>query len=63
MSDKARIIELQRQVKICRTALEQIRGGARDPEGIAGEALDQLHPLDKKAPLQGLVGHEKRPRS
>ena len=65
MSDKKRIIELQRQVRIARTALELIRYGhcgSRGPETVAEEALDKLFPLDAKQPLQGLVGHSDRMR-
>jgi hypothetical protein len=62
MSDKARIIELQRQVRMAKTALEAIKGGCHDPEGRAEEALYSMQPLDRKAPLQGLVGHERRAR-
>ena len=58
--DQQRIIELQRQLKIARTALGMIGRGCRDPEGIANQAADAMCPLDNKQPLQGLVGHEKR---
>jgi len=57
-----RIIELQRQVKICRDALEAIRHGCRDPERVADEALYKLMPLDNKYQLQGVVGHARRNR-
>lgn len=56
MSKHNRVIELQRQLKICRDALIRIQNGHRDPEGIADQALSRLMPLDKKYPLQGLVG-------
>ena len=55
--EQQRIIELHRQIRVARTALVKIRAGRRDPEGIASEALDAMWPLDKKQPLQGLVGH------
>ena len=58
--DQQRIVALQKQVKIARTALAMIGRGCRDPEGIANQALDAMWPLDPKQPLQGLVGHEKR---
>ena len=58
--DQQRIIELQRQLKIARTALVRIKAGGRDPEGAACTALYEMMPLDNKQPLQGLVGHEKR---
>lgn len=54
---KARVIELQRQLKIARDALERVKSGARDPEGTAALALDKMWPLEPKQPLQGLVGH------
>jgi len=60
-SERERIIELQRQLSIARKALTNISGGCRDPEGKAHAALDEMRPLDPKAPLQGLVGHERRP--
>lgn len=61
MSDKTRIIELQRQLKIARQAFEKIKcnGSHRAPE-IADEALYEMMPLDPKRPLQGLCGHEPR---
>ena len=62
MSIKDRIVELQRQVKICRSALEHIRHGAGDPARIAEDALHELMPLDKRYPLQGIVGHSRRDR-
>lgn len=63
MSDKTRIIELQRQVRIARNALDRIKHGTNSPEGIATDALYEMMALDPKQPLQGLVGHERRPRS
>lgn len=60
MKKPDRVIELQRQLKICREALVRIKAGVRDPEGVADEALYQLMPNDPKYPLQNLVGHERR---
>ncbi|WP_448952150.1 hypothetical protein [Labrys neptuniae] len=57
---KDRIMELQRQLKIARSALERIKYGVVDPQSVAEEALDKLFPLDPKQPLQGLCGHERR---
>lgn len=57
MSDKARIIELQRQVRIARVALERIKAGDSHSESRAAQALDDMLPLDRKYPLQSLVGH------
>ncbi|QRG06138.1 hypothetical protein EZH22_24640 [Xanthobacter dioxanivorans] len=58
MKKPDRVIELQRQLKICREALLKIEHGTRDPAGVAGEALYQIMPNDPKYPLQGIVGHE-----
>ena len=58
--DQQRIIDLQRQLKIARAALSEISLGRRDPVPIAIQAIDEIWALDKKQPLQGLVGHEKR---
>jgi len=60
---KQRIIELQKSLKIARAALERIQCGHRNPEGLAGQALEELWKLEQKQPLQILVGHERRPRS
>lgn len=61
MTDKARIIELQRQVRIARTALKSIADQVQCcPDATAREALDEMEPLDRKRPLQGLVGHADR---
>lgn len=58
MSQKARLIELQKQVRISKTALTAISNGCRNHETVATEALDALWALDKKQPLQGVVGHQ-----
>lgn len=62
MSDQQqqRIIELQRQVRGAMKALNWIAAGCRNPEAVASEALDAMWPLERKQPLQGLVGHEPR---
>lgn len=60
--DKERITELQRQVRIAKSALERIEHGTMTPQTVAEEALDTMWPLDKKQPIQGVVGHERRPR-
>ena len=60
MKKPDRVIELQRQIKICRDALARIQGGCRSPEQVAAEALYEMMPSDPKYPLQGLVGHERR---
>jgi hypothetical protein len=59
-ADKQRIIELQRSLRIARLALEEIKHTSCDAHGIADNALDEMMPLERKAPLQGLVGHEQR---
>jgi len=59
--ERSRIIELQRQLSIARKYLTALAEGYRDPVGMASEALEMMRPMDPKAPLQGLVGHERRP--
>jgi len=59
-AQQQRIVELQRQVRIAREALERIMRQSCRAESIAETALDEMMPLDRKYPLQGLVGHEKR---
>ena len=57
---KERIQDLQKQVKIAREALERIKhghAGRRGAEQVAEDALDALLRLDKKQPLQTLMGH------
>lgn len=64
MSDKQRIIDLQKQVRIARIALEAVKYG-RDPYTIADEALDAMMALDpavKRAPLEGVLGWGKKRR-
>lgn len=60
MSDKTRIIDLQRQIKICREALTKISYGTRSPEAVAADALYRMFPLDPKQDLAGICGHDKR---
>lgn len=61
MSDKRRIVELQKSLKIARDALERIRHGhSRDPEITALQALEEMWKLEPKQQLQGLVGHIRR---
>lgn len=56
-----RIIELQRQLKIARAALATIaRQYSSNPHLVEDQALQDMRPLDKKQPLHGLVGHERR---
>lgn len=55
---KQRTIDLQKSLKIARTALERIQCGHRDPEGLATQALDEMWKLEPKQSLQGVVGHE-----
>lgn len=60
---KERIIELQKALKIARDTLEKIKDGrSRNPEADADDALYRMMPLDRKYPIQGLVGHERRSR-
>lgn len=60
MSYKTRVISLQRQLRIAKRTLEDIKDGARDPQTRAEAALDEMRPLGPKQPLQGLCGHERR---
>lgn len=63
MKDKARIIELQRSLKIARTALEKIMyEHSSNASRVAETALDEMRPLERKMPLQGLCGHASRDR-
>ena len=57
MSDKQRIIDLQRQNKMFRDALTRIQAGCRRPDLVAEDALYNSMPLNRQQPLQGLVGH------
>jgi hypothetical protein len=58
VSDKTRIIELQKSLKFARNALEKIgHGHSRDPQLDALNALDEMHRLEPKQQLQGVVGH------
>lgn len=58
---KDRIVDLQKALKIARETLEKIKDGhSRNPERDAEDALDRMWPLDRKQPLQGLVGHDRR---
>lgn len=63
MSDKQRIIDLQKQVRIARTALQAIASGRDYPHRIAEDALEGMMHKDapaKRAPLAGVLGWEKR---
>ena len=62
MKDKQRIIDLQKQVRIARTALDKIvngHSGGRSAYGLAEEALDEMRRLDPPPSLSGLLGHER----
>lgn len=59
-NQKTRIVELQRQISIARNVLTKIATGhARNPHIEADEALTKMWPLDRKQPLQVIVGHER----
>jgi len=63
MSDKQRIIDLQKQVRIAREALTKIvngHAGHVNHVSIADQALDDMRPKDKAVPLDGLLGWSKR---
>ncbi len=60
-----RIIELQRQVRIAKTALEKLTQSTtsvHEAHYIAEEALEAMRPMDKTVPLAGLLNWERRPR-
>ena len=59
MSDKARIVELQKSLRMAKTALERIYYGHCQgaPHRVAENALDEMRRLEPKQQLQGLVGH------
>lgn len=57
---KERIIELQKSLRIARSALERIASGhAGNPMSVADNALIEMWKLDKKQPLQTILGHER----
>lgn len=58
--DRARIVELQRQLKFARDTLGRIASGCRDAETLASNTLCEMMPLDPKYPLQTTVGHNNR---
>jgi hypothetical protein len=63
MSDKKRVVELQKSLKIARDALERIaHAHTSSASDTASMALDLMWKLEPKQPLQYLVGHERRPR-
>lgn len=58
---KDRIIELQKSLRIARSALESIaHGHSHHPERTAESALNEMWKLEPKQPLQGVVGHERK---
>jgi hypothetical protein len=62
LSDKQRIIDLQKQVRIGKLALQKIAAGGRDPEDIAGDAMSEIMSADRpvdRAPLAGILGWER----
>ena len=59
--EKAKRIEAEAALRIARTALEKIgHGHSHNPDSDALEALEELYRVGRRAPLQGLVGHERR---
>lgn len=61
MSDKTRIIELQKSNRIAKEALERIAyGHAHNVQDTASSALDKMWKLEPKQQLQGIVGHAPR---
>lgn len=62
-TEKAKRIEAEAGLRIARRCLEKIAyGHSRDPQAEANEALDEMFCVEKKQPLQGLVGHGRRAR-
>jgi hypothetical protein len=60
MTDKSRIIELQKSLRIAKETLERIAyGHSHNPQDAASSALDKMWRLEPKQPLQGVVGHGK----
>jgi hypothetical protein len=60
-SDKQRVIDLQKQLRTARLALEKIgHGHSQYPEADALQALDDMLPRDKTVPLDGILGWAKR---
>lgn len=58
--EKAKRIEAEAVLRVARAALEKIgHGHSRDPELDALEAMDEMRRAGKKAPLQGIVGHDR----
>jgi hypothetical protein len=57
---KQRIVDLQKSLRIARTALERIQHGHSNPENLAAETLDEMWRLEPKQPLQYIVGHAPR---
>ncbi len=61
--EKQKRIEAEAVARIARVCLERIAlGHSRNPEKDADEALGEMFRVGRKQPLQGLVGHERRPR-
>ena len=59
--EQVRIIQLQKSLRIARMALERIKYGHHNAGHIAADALDEMFKLEPKQPLQGLVGHDRKP--
>jgi len=63
---KDRIVELQKALRLAKQALEKIKHGhlgRHEASFVAEAALDEIWPLERKQPLQGLVGHGPNVRS
>jgi hypothetical protein len=59
--EKAKRVEVEACLKVARDALERVAyGHSRNERDTASSALDKMHQLGRKQPLQGLVGHEPR---
>jgi len=61
--EKAKRIEAEESLRVAKDALEKIAyGHSSNAQDTASSALDKMHQLGRKQPLQGLVGHERRQR-
>lgn len=59
--EKAKRIEAEQALKIAKDALVKIAyGHSSNEQDTASSALDKMHQLGRKQPLQGLVGHDRR---
>lgn len=53
--DQQKVIALQKTIKILRAGLEQVCNGARNPEGVASNALDEAFKMESQVRPTPLV--------